>query len=109
MRAYGDIPADHLNLIEELQNLEYWFNIHGDEISQLSSAKGFVSMAHDWYMMEIEEEGERLLKRAEKECPGYFKGPIFVHIAKDEDFAMLVAGLAHTMALGYMVALGFEL
>ena len=107
MKFYGDIPIEHLNAIEELQSLEDWFNKHGSELPSLSVAKGFVAMSLDYFTMEIEEEGERLLRIAEKQCPGYFMGPIYVHIEKDKDFSKAVMLLRQSLAIDTMKELGF--
>ena len=107
MKVYGDIPADHLELINELETLENWFNEHGSELPILLAAKGFTCMAHDYFIMEIEEEGERLLRLADKHCPGYFHGAILIHIEKHSEFAYLVKSLKSTLALETMISLGF--
>ncbi len=107
MKYYGDIPEEHLLLIEELEKLENWFREYGDSVPALSSAKGFVCMAHDWYDIDMEEKGDLLLKEAEKLYPGYFKGPIYVHMSKDEDFDLLVSQIKKTVGLDLMYALGF--
>ena len=65
-------------------------------------------MSYDWYSMDLEEEGERLLKKADKYCPGYFKGPIYSHISRDEDYAILVDGLKRSIAIDTMSSLGFN-
>lgn len=108
MKVYGDIPADHLELLRELETLELWFNEYGSGIPKLSVAKGMTCMAHDYFKIEMEEEGERLLKNAEKHYPGYFKDPIRAHVKKDKEFAQLVKQLKDTLALDIMVSLGFK-
>jgi hypothetical protein len=108
MKYYGDIPEEHRKLIVELEALENWFNRHSSEIPPLSVAKGFVCIAHDYYFIYLEEEGERFLKLAEKRCPGYFTGPILIHIEKDKDFATLVENLKKVQAIDLMNSLGFD-
>jgi len=107
MNFYGDIPQNHLELLQELKNLEVWFNEHGEYVSPVAASKGFVCMAHDYYGMDMEEEGERLLYRAETCYPGYFNGPIQDQRSQDRDFDYLVANLSKTMALELMQSLGF--
>ena len=108
MKAYGDIPAEHLNLIDELIDLERWFDENGDLVSSEIAAKGFVAMAHDYYHLEIEEEGDRLLTRTEKVFPGYFKTAIHDHIKKDKDFRYLVENLVVSLGIDLMKKYGFK-
>ena len=110
MKLYGDVPESHKILVAELNSLENWFKINGDEVPLLSAAKGFTCMAHDWFSIGVEEEGERLLKGAESLCPGYFKGPILSQITRDMSFAYLVGRLTEDeIAVDVMRSLGFEL
>lgn len=108
MRSYGgDIPKDHRNLIEELERLEDWFYTHEKDIPCLQAAKGLVMIAHDYFVMEIEEEGDRIFKSVESKCPGYFKGPIYSHMEKDGDYTRLVSQLKYTEGASTMRSLGF--
>lgn len=108
MKFYGDIPADHRALAEELVELESWFKNYGSGIPPLIAAKGSVCMAYDWYTIHAEEEGDRLIREAEKLCPGYFKSPIHLDVEMDREFAYLVEGLKKTLGLDLMKSLGFE-
>lgn len=109
MNYFGDIPADHLELVKELKNLEAWFNEFGQKIDPAIAAKGFVSMAHDYcYILYMEEEGLRLFNRAEKSCPGYFKNTIHEHSKDHSEFRKLIYNLEGTVGLDYMKALGFK-
>ena len=93
MRYGGDIPAEHRKLIAELEALELWFQEHGEEVPLLTAAKGFVCIAHDYYAIGLEEEGERFLRKTEAICPLYFMGPVYSQAGKDADYAYLVAAL----------------
>jgi hypothetical protein len=108
MKYFGDISEEHRELVKELEALEKWFNEHGNDLPAGAIAKGMTCIAHDYFCMEMEETGERFLKEAEKHCPGYFKGPIFVHIDKDSDFRHLIKQLKKTLGYETMVSLGFE-
>ena len=80
MKLYGDVPESHKILVAELNSLENWFKINGDEVPLLSL------------------------------CPGYFKGPILSQITKDMSFAYLVGRLTEDeIAVDVMRSLGFEL
>lgn len=107
-RYYGDIPAEHLKLVEELQYLERLVNAHIEDFPSLALGKGFVCSAHDYYSIFMDEEGERLLKLVDQHCPGYFYAPILIHMASDNEFNKLIQGLKKTAALEVMISLGFE-
>ena len=107
MNYYGDIPQEHLELLKELRTLETWFTEHGSTVPPLQAAQGFVAMAHDLYIMNMEEDGERLLREADKHFPGYFKKLIYTHMARNDDFDYLVTNLTQTMAIDVMRTLGF--
>lgn len=109
IRYGGDIPVEHLERLKELDMLENWFIQHGSTIPKLSAAKGFVSIAHDYVMMDMEETAEEFLNRADEICPGYFSGPILTQIAKDPDFASLVGNLTESLVFESMVIMGFEI
>jgi len=109
MRTFGDIPENHVILLKELIRLEEWFYEFADTIPLLSVGKGLTCIAHDYYAVFMEEEGERLLRLANVYCPGYFKGPILVHIEKDKDFARLINSLRKTEVLDVMISMGFSL
>jgi hypothetical protein len=108
MKSYGDIPKDHVNLVEELVQLENWFYENGAEISPISAAKGFTCIAHDYFSMHMEEEGSRLLNLAEKQYPGYFGSAIHIHVEKDKDFEQLVKNLKNSLAIDVLISLGFN-
>lgn len=107
MKYYGDIPERHLEVLEELEALESWFGVFGKELSTIAAAKGFVCMAHDYYEIEFDEEGDRLIMLAEEQSPGYFKGPIHSHMSNDLAFDYLVNGLKKSLGFELMKSLGF--
>ncbi len=107
LKFYGDIPKADLAMVEELKNLEQWFYDHGTDLEALAIGKGMVCMAHDYYDMEMEEEGDRLLYMAEKYCPGYFTAPIYIAMEKDKNFANLVMNLRRSMGFEIMKKMGF--
>jgi hypothetical protein len=107
MKYFGDIPQKHLDLVKDLTELEDWFEEHGKSIKPEMAAKGFVSMAHDYIFMDMEEQGERLLKRAEQVYPGYFKEKIQEH-RKSSDFDELVNNLTKTLGFDLMKSYGFK-
>jgi hypothetical protein len=107
-KYYGDIPEAHLELLKELQDLEAWFSEHGAEIPAVMAAKGMTCMAHDYYSMEMDEVGDRLLRNAEKLSPGYFQGAINIHRAKDKEYDKLVYQLQDTLGYQIMLSFGYE-
>lgn len=108
MKYFGDIPLKDRQLLDELQALENWFNEHGEDLPILPVAKAMVCIAFDYYFAEFDEEGDRLIHRAEKLCPGYFKGPIHVDVEKDFEFAMLMTMLKKTLGFQLIKSLGYK-
>jgi hypothetical protein len=108
MKYYGDIPVEHLEIVRELIVLERWFHDHGDTVPSLLAAKGFVSMSHDYFSMFMDEEGVRLLTKAENCHKGYFKGPIYEHANKDGAYDFLVESLKNTSGIKLMRSFGFD-
>lgn len=107
MKSYGDIPHSDRERVKELTELETWFRDNSHTISSLSHAKGLTCLAHDYYDIDMEEEGYRVLLLAEKHHSGYFKGPIYEDMEKDESFKRLVKQIKTTIGLGALVSLGF--
>lgn len=107
IRYYGDIPQRDLDLVKELKEQEIWFNINGSTIAPLLAAKAFVCLAHDYYSVYFDEEGERLLRLADKHYSGYFSDAIYTHMVKDYEFAHLIKNLQRSLGLLVMVSLGF--
>ena len=89
----GDFSEADKKLIEELKILEKWFVEHGQDLPIQLIAKGFTAMSHDFYALDLEEEGDRLLDIAHKHYPDYFKGPIYGHMANDKDYTALLANM----------------
>jgi len=108
MKYYGDIPKDHIECVLELERLENWFAEHDRTIHPLMAAKGLTCMAHDYYVIDMEENGEDLLNRANKYCPGYFKNEIWIHRDKDPEYSALLTNLVKTQALDTLISLGYN-
>jgi hypothetical protein len=108
MKYFGDIPKKHKDLLEELQLLERLIYKHKNTISVLEFSKHYVCLAHDYYMLSMEEEGDRLILLAEDASPGYFIAPILSHAKRDKYFGIIVEQLQLTLALDLMKSLGFE-
>lgn len=101
MRLIGDVPEEFRELAAGLEDAERFYNSHSLQIPIVNLAKGFVCMAHDWYKMGCEEEGNRLLLKAEAVCPGYFQNVMINQTLEDKDFDYLVKGL--TVELAWML------
>lgn len=108
MRTFGEMPVSHAVLLEELIKLEEFFIKGRSGIPALIQSKGLVSMAHDYYQIFMEEEGERLIELAVKVTPDYFKGPIYDHMQKDALFNQVVYQMEGTRAMDLMVTLGYR-
>lgn len=108
MRAYGDIPEKHLIIVKDLIKMENFFHQEKDQIRPIMRAKGLLCMAHDYYMMYMEEEAERLLGIAIEHSPGYFRGPIYDHMKTDAEFHQIVYELENTDAILLMKKFGYR-
>lgn len=92
MRNPGDMPDEHRSLATALLLQETIVGQDGS-LSKEEKAQGYTCLAHDWYDIDLEEEGNRLLLKAEAECPGYFKTTINQQTKADSMFAFLVERL----------------
>lgn len=101
MKFGGDIPAEKRELAQALTDTEK--QVDGDEgYPAERKAQIYVCFAHDWYQLDMEEEGNRLLLKAEKVCPGYFKGPVIQHQKEDPNFDIVIKNL--TLELLYLLS-----
>ncbi len=94
-------------MMDELEEMERLFEEYRNEFDKDQSAMGLVSMAHDWYGIHCDEEGDRLLHKAERLCPGYFKSTIHKHIKNNLDFAQLVMNLHSLSGYDLMKTFGY--
>ena len=103
MRSFGDLSEKHKKLTEELYKYERILDTKDAQngMSKEDRAKCYVCVAHDFYQMDMEEEGERLILKAEKVCPGYFKGPVIQHQKESPDFDNIIKNL--TVELLYLL------
>lgn len=108
-KMYGDVSQHHRDLAAALEDHEMWLDKKkSTPISPAAESKFCVCLAHDWYAMGMDEEGERLFNRAQKACPSYFKKEIFTDIKADPDFAYLIYRLQHVIAADVLLALGVK-
>jgi hypothetical protein len=96
----GNLPLDKREHAEELTKLEIEVS-QSFQIPKEQMAKVFVCLAHDWYQMDVEEQGQRLLEKAEAVCPGYFKETIIQHRLQDKNFETVIQNL--TVELTWML------
>jgi len=100
---HGDVPETHKALVPRLIKAEK----EVDDISMVSSKKAqvYVCLAYDWFDIGMEEEGNRLLEKAETTHPKYFDVTIIRHMKEDPVFESLVKKIEselRTMALGHL-------
>jgi hypothetical protein len=89
MNLNGDVPEKDRNLALKLIEYERLVDDMTDFPDE-KRAQSYVCLAHDWYQIGMEEEGGRLLLKADSTFPGYFKTTMVKHIAESEDFDRLV-------------------
>lgn len=89
MKLVGDVPEEHKELAEALEKAEG--DIDNDKLLPDSrKAQIYTCLAHDWYDICAEEEGNRLILKADKVFPGYFKSEVVQHMKEDENFEYIV-------------------
>jgi len=89
MKLIGDVPEHHRILAASLEDAEREADndtLMPDELK----AQICVCLAHDWFDISVEEEGSRLLAKAEAYCPGYFKHKILEHTKDDAHYSIVV-------------------
>ena len=109
MKTYGDMPQDHAERLKEMDTLLDFLMLNKEALPHLKFSKSMVCIAHHYFQMDMEEEGEKYLKFAADHSPGYFMAPMFSETKKDELFDHLVHNLTeNSFALKVMTDLGFE-
>lgn len=109
MKTYGDIPQKHADLIKEIDTLLEFLMLNKDALPHLSFSKCMTSIAHDYFQMDMEEQGEKYLKLAAEHSLGYFVAPVFSQMKQDPLFDTLILNLRdNPFALKTMNELGFE-
>jgi len=109
MKTYGDMPQDHADHLKELNTLLEYLMLNKEALPNLMFSKSMLCLAHDYFAMDMEEEGEKYLNLAAEHSPGYFIAPVFCEMKKDRLFNHLVSNLTgNPFALKTMTALGFE-
>jgi hypothetical protein len=99
MKLVGDVSEEHKKLAEDLEEMERYFDGAASRgIRSSIVAKGFVCLAHDWYKMGSDENGERLLEKAELVFPNYFKSQALIDADENVDFGILLKSLSVELA-----------
>lgn len=92
MEYAGDLSENQRRLVPELRKFEKSID-EDDCYPKEGRAMMYTCMAHDWYQLDMEEEGSRLLLKAEAACPGYFAGPVVQHQKENPNFDQLIKNL----------------
>ena len=93
MKLSGDVSVKDKELAEQLEifqrSIDGTTTFPPERIAQM-----LVCLAHDWYRLKCEEEGGRLLDKAEKVFPGYLTSPeVQSHMEEDNDFHMVMENI----------------
>lgn len=107
-KLYGDVPQSHRSIALALEDHEKWLFRNSYTMSDEDQAKFWVCLAHDWYGLSMDDEGERLLNLANEVCPGYFKKTVNKQAKEDPDFALLLYSLQRTIAADILSVLGVK-
>ena len=99
MPLSSGLSKENQELAKKLEQAEY--ETMNGPLPPERKAQIFTCLAHDWYQMDMEEEGARLLLKADKVYPGYFKGLVIEHTLESEGFDTVIRNL--TLELAYMM------
>jgi hypothetical protein len=91
MKFSGDATEEQKRQGAELTEFERL--VDNDPYTPERKAQIYVCLAHDWFMIEMEEEGERLIYKALAVCPGYFGEPMIQHQLENPNFATVIKNL----------------
>jgi len=93
MKMAGDVKDKHRLHAVELEKCEREIETNPKFALAELKAKFYCCLAHDWYQMDMDEEGHRLLLKADDVCPGYFKGPVIKQVEESEEFGIIIKNL----------------
>jgi hypothetical protein len=97
-KLIGDVSEEHKKLAKELEELESILDTKV-ELPKSILSKMFVCLAHDWFEISVDEEGHRMIEKAEKTCPGYFNEVIHRHQKEDPRFELICKNLKSELAV----------
>lgn len=92
MKLSGDVPQAHKELAQALEEAEVSIDLDS-KLPAERKAQIYTCLAFDWFDIAVEEEGSRLLLKANKVFPDYFKTKVKEHMAQDSTFDYLVKGI----------------
>jgi len=95
MKLGGDLSDKQKEQGAELTKFERL--VDGDPYTNERKAQIYTCLAHDWFQLDMEEEGNRLVLKAEAVCPGYFKGPVIQHQLENPGFDTVIKNLTFEM------------
>lgn len=99
MKFGGDVPVGDRKISKQLVEFEKEVD-NDDSYPNEKRAQLYVCMAHDWYDLNMEEDGDRLLLKAEAICPNYFRDHITPQMIENEKFEILIKRItAHLLRL----------
>lgn len=91
MKLIGDVPKEIQDQADQLTDFERL--VDSDPYSNERKAQLYLMLAHDWFMLNVEEEGQRLIYKALDVCPGYFGEPMIQHQVENPNFAIIIKNL----------------
>ncbi len=99
MKGGGDLSEKQRAEIDELTRFEAL--VDTDPYANERKAQLYTMLAHDWYQLDLEEEGSRLILKAESICPGYFNLTVIQHQVESPGFDAVIKRL--TFELIYLL------
>lgn len=88
------VPEWQKQLAPQLREIEKSIEEMIPSIPAAEKAKCYVSLAYDWYSMGANAEGQKLIKKAEAVCPGYFSKEARKQMAESPTFNYLMNNIA---------------
>lgn len=101
MKLNGDVSKEDQELASKLTEAEIEMIL--SPLSKEKKAMIFTCLAHDWFDIGMDEEGIRLVAKAEATCPNYFRDVQPSDMKKNEDYAKLVVKLTQ-----FLITFGME-
>lgn len=92
---HGDVPDQHVRVALNLHKIEALYG--SATLSQEDKAAAYVLAAGGWFTIGMDEEGHRMLQKAEDTFPGYFGSAMAKQYHSDQNFAIVVHGIIRSL------------
>lgn len=94
VKLLGDVSAEDRKLAEDLQQAEIDLGKMDMTLKSPVLAMAYACLAHDWLQIGMEEEGIRLIMKANEVSPDYFNKEFKDHIKLTPGFSAIATGIS---------------